>query len=109
MCKKFIYAITCLLTATTALAAPVEFETEDAHVIVVRPIDLWSGDLSAAENILDNYKSRKVNYFVKTEDDILYRGSPTVFQGIPDHPITKGVEKKMDELNFQLAHSLAHN
>lgn len=109
MLKTFIYAITCLLTATTALAAPVEFDTEDAHVIVVRPIDLWSGDLSIAEDILDDYKSKKVSYFVIASDNAQYRGFPTVFQGIPDHPITNGVEAKLNELSFKPASDTYHN
>lgn len=109
MLRKFTCAIACLLTATTALAAPVEFDTEDAHVIVVRPIDLWSGDLSTAENILDDYKSKKVNYFVTAPDGTLYRGSPTVFQGVPDHPITKSVERKLNELGFKPKSDKEHN
>lgn len=109
MRKKLIYAIACLLAATTALATPVEFDTEDAHVIVVRPIDLWSGDLSSAEDMLDAYKSKKVSYVIEKQDSGVYIGYPQLFMDVTDHPITKGAEKKLAELNFKPVSNQLHN
>ena len=42
-------SLVCLAVAgaAPALAAPVEFDTPSAHIIVVRPVDIWSGDSGA--------------------------------------------------------------
>lgn len=104
----FVFIAIGVLTSASIFAAPVTIDTEDARIIVTRPLDLWSGDISNADDILDVYKSKKVSYFFTASDNTQYRGFPTVFQGIPDHPITKGVEKKLSELNFKPANSVMH-
>lgn len=105
---NFIFIAMAIIAPSSAFSAPITVNTEEARIIVTRPIDLWSGDLSSSKDILDAYKAKKVSYFVTTGDDIQYRGFPTVFQGVPDHPVTKGVEKRLNELNFKLANSVMH-
>ena len=104
----FVFIAIGVLTSASIFAAPVTIDTEDARIIVTRPLDLWSGDISNADDILDVYKSKKVSYFITQKDGNVLWGNPTVFQGVPDHPITKGVEKKLNEFNFKLANSVRH-
>ncbi|RQQ88666.1 hypothetical protein DF134_18960 [Burkholderia stagnalis] len=79
------------LTIANALAAPVEIDTGAAHVIVVRPVDSWSGDTSALRDSLESVRDRKVSYDIVL-DGTRYRGSPLVLQGVSDNPVTRGVE-----------------
>lgn len=95
LCSTFARTATAVAlafaTAATAQGAPVEFDTEAAHVIVVRPLDSWSGDTSALRESLDSIRDRKVSYDVVL-DGTRYRGSPLVLQGVSDNPVTLGVE-----------------
>lgn len=80
-----------------AQAIPVEFDTPDAHVIVVRPVDLWSGDRGWSEDSLDYIETRKFNFMLGGNGGY-FRGGPTVFQGVDDHPVTKGVERVLESM-----------
>ncbi|WP_148046460.1 hypothetical protein [Ralstonia pseudosolanacearum] len=93
---------------TLAHAKPVEIDTDSAHIIVVRPIDLWSGDTSALEDTMKSVTERRVSYDVFV-DGTRYRGSPLVFQGISDHPVTLGVEAELKSLNTRLVRQDAYN
>ncbi|WP_423383439.1 hypothetical protein [Burkholderia sp. LMG 32019] len=93
-----------LATAATAHGAPVEFDTEAAHVIVVRPVDSWSGDTAALRESLDSIGDRKVSYDVVL-DGTRYRGSPLVLQGVSDNPVTRGVEADLASKGISLVRS----
>lgn len=80
-----------LFCASHGYAAPVEFDTPAAHVIVVRPLDIWSGDKSALASSMDSLTDHRASYDIVL-DGKRYRGSPVVFQGVSDTPVTKGVE-----------------
>lgn len=89
--RKLVIAAIISACMAPAFSSPVEFDTESAHVIVVRPIDAWSGDKKVSEQSLELLQKKEVGYFVK-QDGTIYRGSPLTFQGISDHPITKTAE-----------------
>jgi len=57
--KITIASICASLLSLEAFSAPVEFDTPDAHVIVMRSIDAWSGDNSASEDSLGNVKNHQ--------------------------------------------------
>lgn len=77
--------------STAARAVPIEFDTPAAHVIVVRPVDSWSGDSAAQKQSLESIRNRQASYDVML-DGTRYRGSPLVLQGISDNTVTRGVE-----------------
>ena len=85
-----ILALLCLIN--TASAAPVEFDTDTYHLIVVRPVDLWSGDSAWLEDTLTSIRKRRVSYDAIGPDGQFVRGSPTVFQSVGSDPIAQGVE-----------------
>lgn len=96
-----------LVASPDIIAAPVTIDTDETRIIVVRPIDLWSGDSSLSEDILESYTSKKVGYFVSVNGEKII-GFPTLFQGVPDHPITKGAERQLAQLEFKLSNSAKH-
>ncbi|MDF0506654.1 hypothetical protein POK33_38535 [Burkholderia cenocepacia] len=89
---------------TAARAAPIEFDTPAAHVIVVRPVDSWSGDSAAQKQSLESIRNRQVSYDLML-DGTRYRGSPLVLQGISDNPVTRGVEASLASEGISLVRS----
>ena len=62
----------CLLICASLLplrlfAIPVEFDTPDAHIVVVRALDSWSGDESASKESLNNVKDHKAKFTIGSE------------------------------------------
>ncbi|CAE6842367.1 hypothetical protein [Paraburkholderia aspalathi] len=88
-------------------AQPVELDTDAAHIIVVRPIDMWSGDTSMLDATLNAVRERKVSYDVKL-GGTRYRGSPVVLQGVSDNPVTLGVETALKEHDTSLVRNSAY-
>ena len=92
------------------MAAPIEFDTKDAHVIVVRPVDAWSGDASVSEATLDAIRDKETHYGVvaislKSGKSVELYGGADMFGGITNHPITKGVQAALLEKNMKLVKS----
>lgn len=103
--KLFVTALVPMVFCAQLFAAPVEFDTPSAHIIVVRPVDAWAGDKSVSEDTLQSIKLRRASYMFGTEDGSFYRGSPTVFQGVSDYPVTKGVEVELIKSQTKLVNS----
>lgn len=81
----------------------IKISTPEADIYIARPVDLWSGDIDHQEKSLLAIKERKVSYMLFTSDGKLrLRGSPLLFQGIADHPVTKMVEKNLSEAGTNL-------
>ena len=77
----FATALLCTLNTAT-IAAPLVFETEAAKIIVVRPLDLWSGDKTTLEESLAGHKEKTVHYKIQTETSVL-NGNPAPFDHLP--------------------------
>jgi len=91
------------LGANGVRAAPVEFDTEAAHVIVVRPVDSWSWDQSRAEETLDVVRSKKANYWVSTAKYASLNGGPVLWHSMSEDPLTNAVKERLGSLGFQVA------
>jgi len=102
---KKIAIVLSLLAATTAMAAPLVFETDSAKVFVVRPIDQWSGDKSVLESSLEAHKNKTAWYTVLLNDQKYLFGNPNVTQSASNHPITNAVAQKLDQAGFKLPRS----
>lgn len=106
MRKNFRFVLGIAAAALTvgssfARAQPVVLDTDTARIIVVRPIDLWSGDTSLQEETLESNRERRVSYDVVI-DGYHYRGSPLVLQGISDSPVTLAVEAELKAKEMRL-------
>lgn len=91
------------LTGQAAEAAPVEFDTQGAHVVVVRPIDVWSADKSRAEDSLDVVRSKRANYWVSTARYEALYGGPVLLHRMSDDPLVNSVKGQLEALGFSLA------
>jgi len=72
-----IAAATFLMSAgaiQTAHAEPVQFDTDDAHVIVIRPIDVWSPNEYWNDYVITNFKRNQIRYGVVTESGVKRSG-----------------------------------
>ena len=91
-----------------AFAAPVVFDTDDAHVIVARSVDAWSGDASVSEDSLDAIRDKKAIYGVATTsattgEKISIFGGAGAFGFVTNHPVTRGVQAELLKKNVKLA------
>ena len=103
--KKLLKAFTALAISTIAISAAasqVQFDTEDAHVIVVRPADLWSGDTNHLDLSMKSIRIREVSYTAYDGSGNYLRGGPLLFQSMSDNPITNGVKEELKKLNTSL-------
>ena len=91
-----------MIFCTSVAAAPVEFDTAEAHVIVLRPVDAWSGDATLLEDMLQSIQGRRCSYAYFDSTGHYYRGSPLPFQGMSDTPITHGVMAALTALKASL-------
>ena len=89
-------------TATTASAMPVELDTPDAHIIVVRPVDIWSGDSSAQDDSLDMVKAKRANYVLEITYGRNFMGGPLWLQRADDHPVVNAVSEALKPHGFDL-------
>jgi hypothetical protein len=103
--RALLMATTMILNAGACQAAPIVFDTDSAHVIVVRPVDLWSGDSSTLESTLKSVSKRRVSYDAIAPTGEFVRGSPTVFQSVGNDPIAQGVEATLTGLGTKLVNS----
>jgi hypothetical protein len=104
MVKKVAAMAVLGVCAVQSSAEPVEFDTAGAHVIVIRPLDIWSGDKGTLENSLEAYSRGRVTYNITIDGERL-RGSPTVFQDVSDHPVTEGVKAALEKTTLHTVNS----
>jgi hypothetical protein len=103
--RKNIVAISASILSLTAFATPVEFDTPDAHVIVIRALDSWSGDKGASEDSLERIAAHKCAFMLKTpKGEIL--GHPLLFQGLSDNPIVQNVNNEIHKHGFELVNRI---
>ena len=103
--KQTVAALIVLICSAQLFAASVELDTPSAHIIVVRPVDAWSGDKSVSQDTLESIAKRRASYMLGNAMGGFYRGSPNVFQGVSDYPVTKGVEAELAKLQMKLVNS----
>jgi hypothetical protein len=99
--KITIASICATLISLPIFAASVEFDTPDAHVIVMRSIDAWSGDNTASEESLEAVKNHEAGYRVyRYKGDVL--GFPILFGGLADDKVVQGVNSELKLRGFKL-------
>lgn len=112
--RMSINALAALLCATlflpTTYAAPVEIDTPEAHIVVMRALDSWSGDESASEDSLTSVEKHKGGFVLASEKGRRYDvlGFPLLFGFNSDaegSAVVQGVIAELKTLNFKLAQS----
>ena len=102
-CIALGVAICAGLGSVAALAEPVEFDTPDAHVIVVRPVDVWSRDAARADDTLDVVRNKKANYAVFDQPGKDLNGGPIFIYGVSDAPIISAANARLQAAGFEIA------
>lgn len=106
MLMKSLFAASLVATLFgPASAAPLILENESVKVVVVRPIDLWSGNKSALESSLEAHKNKTAWYTVLLNNQKYLFGNPNVTQAATVHPITNAVAQKLEQAGFKLPRS----
>ncbi len=91
-----------LLAVTCTHAAPIEFDTADAHVVIVRPVDRWSADKGTSESTLALIRDRKDAFTVADAEGKVHYGNRVSLFGFgasAKNPIIAGVESALNALN----------
>lgn len=65
---RAIVASVMALLSSVAFAGPDVIHTPDADIVVIRPVDVWSGNESSMENSLDSVKNRLYAYTYITDE-----------------------------------------
>ncbi len=102
--EKTILSAFLAVCCACAHAAPITLETDDATIIVIRPLDLWSGDKGVLEDSLEAHQEKTAWFMIQTDKEILF-GNPNWTQPASNHPITKGVAEKLKSDGFKLPRS----
>jgi hypothetical protein len=100
--KIWIFCLTASLLSALAQAEPVIIETDEATIIVARPLDLWSGDKSALEDSLEAHQEKTIWYQVEFPNNRMIFGNPLLLQAATDHPIVHEVSKRITADGFTL-------
>lgn len=99
--RKNIVAISASLLSLTAFATPVEFDTPNAHVIVIRSIESWSGDSSASEKSLNSISKHEGGFQLESKKGTVL-GYPLLFGGLNEDSVVQGVNTELKKLNYNL-------
>ena len=99
--STFVFALAILGNA--AIAKPIEIDTPDAHIIVTRALDSWSGDESASENSLEAVEKHKAGFWLRDAKGGNIAGFPLLFGGLSDHLVVQGVNSTLKKLSFKLS------
>lgn len=108
--KKYIFLICASLLPFQSFATPVELDTPDVHIIVMRALDSWSGDNSASEDSLSNVKNHHAGFRLASPKGPRYDvlGFPMLFgfnSESEGNVVVQGVIEALKPLNFKLTQS----
>lgn len=106
--KKILATATIAFIAAMAHSAPIEIDTPEALIVVVRPSDIWSGDSASMEKNLDAIKDKKFSFSYKV-DGITHNGNPMLFGSLSNHPVVQGVVTEIAKDGWALGHSENRN
>lgn len=103
--KITIASICASLLSLPILAAPVEYDTPDAHIIVIRALDSWSGDNSASDDSLEAVAKHEGGFRLNRPKGAVF-GFPLLFGFNGDSKadaVIQGVVLALKPLKFELA------
>ncbi len=93
-----------LLFPSTILAAPIEIDTPDAHIVVMRALDSWSGDEGASEDSLEAVADHEGGFQLERPQGLVL-GFPLLFGGLNDDVVVQGVNSALKAMKFKLTQS----
>lgn len=86
--------------AAVCLAQPVHLDTAEAHIIVVRPIDTWSGHNTTSEYTLKGLREKKIAFIYYAANGEKVVGSSGLFRKAPQTDVVQGVQRGLERRGF---------
>lgn len=99
-----ILSLCASLYSSTVLAASVEIDTPDAHIVVMRALDSWSGDEEASEDSLEAVADHEGGFQLERPQGLVL-GFPLLFGGLNDDVVVQGVNSALKAMKFKLTQS----
>jgi len=89
--------------AAAAIAAPVEYDTDDFHLIVSRPFDSWSGDVSVMDGELETIRDHRAHfkYFISERGSL--GAGLSVFDGTSHDAVTTETVALVQSRGFEIS------
>ncbi len=104
--KNILLSIFASLFSLPLFAAPVELDTADAHIVVMRALDSWSGDNGASQDSLTAVEEHEGGFTLMRSKGRDVDGFPAVFGsfgGPGSDKVLQGVIAALKPLHFKLA------
>lgn len=99
-----VASICAVLYLPTTYAAPVEIDTPDVHIVVMRALDSWSGDEGASEDSLEAVADHEGGFQLERPQGLVL-GFPLLFGGLNDDVVVQGVNSALKAMKFKLTQS----
>lgn len=93
------------LACMFAQAAPDTIEIDEATIIVMRPLDQWSGDRSALQDSLEAHQEKTVWYLFQLPNQGFIYGNPNWTQSATKHPVVQLAASMISAEGFKLPRS----
>lgn len=103
--SKSLLLCTLLLSSTFASAQVVQKETNDAFIMVARPIDMWSPDESFANRTLDELKGKEITFSYFEPGGKRIGVYNRVLQGPESAPVGNAAISKLTQDGFKIGSS----
>ena len=100
--RKTLGVLGLLSITAAAVAAPVEYDTDDFHLVVSRPFDSWSGDASVMDGELDTIRDHRAHFrYFLTERQSLGAGL-SLINGTSSDQVTKDTVVLVQSKGFEI-------
>jgi hypothetical protein len=106
--KKLLAATFLFSLVSIANAVPIEIDTPDARIIVVRPIDLWSGDKATQDKSIQAHQQKTTWYTLKLNEKI-WLFSNMAGKDPASNPISQTIAIRLDKAGFSTPRSSANS
>lgn len=96
-------SIALTLVAASSFSAPVEYDTEDFHLVVSRPFDSWSGDVSVMDGELDTIRNRRAQFKYSPAERHTLGAGMSVFNGTSSDQVTTDTVALVQSRGFEIS------
>ena len=101
--RKVASVLAICAIAPVCAAAPVEYDTDAFHLIVCRPFDSWSGDVSVMDGELDTIRSRRARFMYVPAERRTRGAGLALIGGTTDDPLTAETVKLVTSRGFTIS------
>lgn len=98
--KTAFIALSFCAVHSVSVSAPVRLDIEGAHIIVIRPIDRWSGNAASSDYSIKEYAKKKIAFFYFDEKGKKTLGSAGFFSKPEDNMLATVVQRELAQYGF---------